>query len=100
MDTKLKADIAKSAVLTELLKREFRVFKPIGDRLPYDLALERGNILCRIQVKAAWLDRTNGLYAVDVRRAKTNRRVMRRDWMKTAILISQFCILKTAMCFT
>ncbi|MBU0759722.1 MAG: hypothetical protein KKC66_02385 [Candidatus Omnitrophica bacterium] len=34
MDTKLKADIAEAAVTTELLKRGFRVLKPIGDRLP------------------------------------------------------------------
>ena len=37
MDTKLKADIAESAVITELLKREFEVLKPYGDRLSYDL---------------------------------------------------------------
>ncbi len=79
MDTKLKADIAESAVVTELLKREFRVLKPVGDRLPYDLALDLGGTLCRIQVKSAWLDRSKNLYAVDVRRTKTNRRVMRRD---------------------
>ncbi len=40
MDTKLKADIGESAVLTELLKRGFNVLKPVGDRLPYDLAID------------------------------------------------------------
>ena len=78
MDTKLKADIAESAVVTELLKRGFRVLKPVGDRLPYDLALDLSERLCRIQVKAAWFDRRKELYAVDARRTKTNRRVMRR----------------------
>ena len=78
MDTKLKADIAESAVVTELLKRGFRVLKPVGDRLPYDLALDLGGRLCRLQVKAAWFDRKKELYAVDARRTKTNRRVMRR----------------------
>ncbi|MBI4227570.1 MAG: endonuclease [Candidatus Omnitrophica bacterium] len=78
MDTKLKADIAESAVVTELLKRGFRVLKPVGDRLPYDLALDLGERLCRLQVKAAWFDRKKELYAVDARRTKTNRRVMRR----------------------
>ena len=78
MDTKLKADIAESAVLTELLKREFKVLRPVGDRLPYDLALDLGDRLCRIQVKAAWFDRSKGMYAVDARRTKTNRRVMLR----------------------
>ena len=34
MDTKLKADISESAVTTELLRRGFKVLKPVGDRLP------------------------------------------------------------------
>ena len=79
MDTKLKADIAEAAVLTELLKRNFRVLKPVGDRLPYDLALEIEGKLCRIQVKSAWFDRSKEIYSVDSRRTKTNRRVMRRE---------------------
>ena len=33
MDTKLKADIAESAVTTEL--KEVRVLHPVGDRLAY-----------------------------------------------------------------
>ncbi|PIQ83036.1 MAG: endonuclease [Candidatus Omnitrophica bacterium CG11_big_fil_rev_8_21_14_0_20_64_10] len=78
MDTKLKADIAESAVVTELLKRGFRVLRPVGDRLPYDLALDLQSRLCRIQVKSAWFDRSSGSYAVDARRTKTNRRAMRR----------------------
>lgn len=48
MDTKLKADIAESAVVTELLKRGFKVLKPIGDRLPYDLAIDSNEKLLRI----------------------------------------------------
>jgi hypothetical protein len=79
MDTKLKADIAESAVVTALLKRGLRVLKPIGDRLPYDLAVDLAGRVCRIQVKAAWFDRSKELYAVDVRRTKTNRRRMRRE---------------------
>ncbi len=79
METKLKADIAESAVVTELLKRGFRVLKPVGDRLPYDLALDCSDRFLRIQVKSAWLDRTEGTYTVDSRRTKTNRRRMLRD---------------------
>ena len=77
MDTKLKADIAESAVITELLKRGFRVLKPIGDRLPYDLALDINGKLLKVQVKSAWL-RKNAYY-VDTRRTKTNRRQMLRE---------------------
>jgi len=79
MDTKLIADVAESAVVTELLKRGFRVLRPIGDRLPYDLALDCDGVLLRIQVKSAWYERSKDLYTVDVRRTKTNRRQMRRD---------------------
>ena len=75
-DTKLKADIAEHAILTKLLQRGFRVLKPVGDRFPYDLAVDLNGKLLRLQVKSAW--RSNGLYMVDSRRTKTNRRQMRR----------------------
>jgi hypothetical protein len=79
VDTKLKADIAESAVVTELLKRGFRVLTPVGDRLPYDLTIDCDGRLLRIQVKCAWYDRSKDLYTVDARRTKTNRRHMRRE---------------------
>jgi len=72
MDTKLKADIAESAVVTELLKRGFKVLKPFGDRLPYDLGIDNDGKLIKIQVKSAWHYR--GAYKVDARITKTNRR--------------------------
>ena len=79
MDTKLKADVAESAVTTELLRRGFRVLKPVGDRLPYDLALDVDGKLIRLQVKSAWYESSKRLYTVDARRTKTNRRRMVRD---------------------
>ncbi len=78
MDTKLKADIAESVVVTELLKRGFNVLKPVGDRLPYDLAIDISGKLLRIQVKSAWFYR--GAYKVDARMTKTNRREMIRKY--------------------
>jgi len=78
MDTKLKADIAESAVITELLKRGFNVLKPVGDRLPYDLAIDVKGKLIRIQVKSAWFYK--GAYKVDARITKTNRRIMIRKY--------------------
>jgi len=78
MDTKLKADIAESAVTTELLKRGFRVLQPIGDRLAYDLGVDHKDRLLRIQVKSAWFNAKNNCYVVDGRRTKTNRRRMLR----------------------
>jgi len=80
MDTKLKADIAESAVVTELLKRGFRVLKPEGDRLPYDLAIDVNGKLLKLQVKSAWFRK--GAYFVDSRRTKTNRRRMIRQRYK------------------
>lgn len=79
MDTKLKSDIAEYSVITELLKRGFNVLKPIGDRLPYDLVNEKAGRFIKIQVKCAWYDKNKKLYAVDVRRTKTNRRQMVRN---------------------
>ena len=78
MDTKLKADIAESAVITELLSRGHKVLRPVGDRLPYDLAVDDDGQLIRIQVKSAWFDSKKKLHLVDVRRTKTNRRKMLR----------------------
>jgi len=78
MDTKLKADIAESAVTTELLKRGFRVLQPVGDRLAYDLGVDLDGKLLRIQVKSAWFDAKAKCYVVDARRTKTNRRRMLR----------------------
>ena len=75
-DTKLKADIAEFAVTTELLRRGFKVLKPLGDRLPYDLAIDKeGHLIC-LQIKSAW--QRNRTYFVDNRRTKTNRRQMLR----------------------
>ena len=79
MDTKLKADIAESAVTTELLKRGFKVLKPVGDRLSYDLAVDLDGRLVRIQVKSAWYSAKAKCYVVDARRTKTNRRRMLRQ---------------------
>jgi len=78
MDTKLKADIAESAVTTELLKRGFKVLQPIGDRLSYDLGVDFQGRLLRIQVKSAWFNVKHDSYVVDGRRTKTNRRRMLR----------------------
>lgn len=80
MDTKLKADIAESAVITELLKRGFNVLKPYGDRLPYDIAIACNSGLLRIQVKSAWIDKRHNRYVVDTRQTKTNRRKMLRKY--------------------
>ena len=77
MDTKLKADIAEYAVIARLLKLGLKVLRPVGDRLPYDLAVDLDGKLIRLQVKSAW--KQNGAHIVDSRRTKTNRRRMVRS---------------------
>lgn len=84
MDTKLKSDIAESAVTTELLKRSFRVLRPVGDRLSYDLGIDLEGKLVRIQVKRAWYNKRARYYTVDARRTKTNRRRMLRQCYKAS----------------
>jgi hypothetical protein len=80
MNTKLKGDIAEQAVILFALKKGWGVLKPFGDRLAYDLVFDINNKLIRTQVKAAWLSPKTENYVVDVRRTKTNRRIMRRSY--------------------
>jgi len=79
MDTKLKADVAEFALIVELLKRNYHVLKPVGDRLAYDVAIERNGRWAKIQVKHAWFSQSKSMYMVDARRTKTNRRHMLRS---------------------
>jgi len=79
MDTKAKGDIAEQATLLEFLKRGYDALQPIGDRLPYDLVVTKNNTFVRIQVKSAWYDKSSMNYQIDVRRTKTNRRVMKQE---------------------
>jgi len=76
MNTKEKGDIAEYAVVAEALKRGFNVLIPIGDRLPYDLVIERNGKFIRIQVKWAWKDNSKdsgeNSYAVSTRKSHTN----------------------------
>ncbi len=60
-------------------KKGFNVLKPVGDRLPYDLALDLNGRLLRIQVKHAWYCADAECHIVDVRRSKTNRRILEVD---------------------
>lgn len=82
MDTKLKGDIAEQAAVLHALKRGWGVLKPIGDRLPYDLAFDVEGTVIKIQVKYAWFDQPSSNYVVDNRRTKTNRRLMLREAYK------------------
>jgi len=79
MSTKLKGDIAEQAAILKLLELGWGVSKPIGDRMPYDLIVDILGKLVKVQVKGAWFDSKGQSYITDVRRTKTNRRVMLRE---------------------
>jgi len=82
MNTKLRGDIAEQAAILQALKRGWGVLKPVGDRLPYDLAFDVEGLLVKVQAKCAWFDKVRGNYVVDNRRTKTNRRIMLRGAYK------------------
>lgn len=71
--TKQKGDIAEYRVIAELLKQGFNVLIPCGDRLRYDLAIDKDGRLIRIQVKQAWYYEKSRCHIVDIRRSQTNR---------------------------
>ena len=65
------------------------VLRPVGDRLPYDVAIEREGKLVRIQVKSAWYHDHTSSWHVDTRRCQTNRRV----YKQTKYLVEDFDLL-------
>lgn len=79
MSTKLKGDIAEQAAIMKILELGWGIAKPIGDRLPYDLIADFSGRLVKLQVKCAWFNEKNQCYVIDVRRTKTNRRIMLRE---------------------
>ena len=82
MSTKLKGDIAEQAAILRLLELGWGVSKPFGDRLPYDLITDINGRLVKLQVKSAWFNAHDHNFCVDVRRTKTNRRVIKRSLYK------------------
>lgn len=73
MSTKLNGDIAEQIVILEALKRGFGVSVPIGNRLRYDLILDKNGNLYRIQVKKAYKSGYK-TYIVNTKRTCTNRK--------------------------
>ena len=55
MDTIRRGNAAEAAVLNALIRADLLVFVPFGDGSPYDLLVETGHELIRVQVKCARL---------------------------------------------
>jgi hypothetical protein len=56
MNRKAKGDVSEAAILTHLLKSGKSVSIPWGDNQPYDLIVDNGDMLLRVQCKTGWID--------------------------------------------
>lgn len=54
MNTKQVGDTSESLVLAELTRRGYQVSVPFGDNDRYDLVVDDGDALYRVQVKTGW----------------------------------------------
>lgn len=73
MDKKLKGDISETAVIAKCTRLGFGVSVPVGDRFTYDLIVDNGLRLIKIQVKSIYLASNGSLKCAGARRTLTNR---------------------------
>jgi len=57
-----RGNVSESIVMTAYVKAGFMVSVPFGAGAPYDLIVDTGNRLCKIQVKTGWLRKGCILY--------------------------------------
>jgi hypothetical protein len=57
MKTATRGNAAEARILAEFVKRGFDVLVPFGSGQPYDLAVDLGESMLRVQCKTAWLKR-------------------------------------------
>lgn len=55
MGTATKGNAAEARLLAELVGRGYDVLVPFGGGQPYDLALDLGDLVLKVQCKTAWL---------------------------------------------
>lgn len=56
MSTKTVGDASEAAILSAFIQRGYAVSIPFGDNDPYDLVVDTGEALLRVQVKTGWLE--------------------------------------------
>ena len=78
MNNKQKGTLYESMFKTEALKREIAVSAPEGDYLPYDVIVDNGKKLLRIQIKGTGSKQTSG-YKVKVEKGNSPSRKRERD---------------------
>jgi hypothetical protein len=76
MNTRQKGDYSEVVVLSELLRRNFRVAIPYGNSQGYDLVVLSGNCWKSIQVKTAYRrgSRKNRIYVDTIRGTSLNKK--------------------------
>lgn len=57
MHSAARGNAAEAAILAAFIKRDYFVLIPFGDGQPYDLAVDLGTRILRVQCKRAWSDR-------------------------------------------
>lgn len=82
MNTKQIGDIAEKATQLKCLLNQWEIAIPNGDRVPYDLIVDTGTKLVKIQVKCLTTTTRYGNYAVGVRRIRLNNRSQKIKWYK------------------
>lgn len=67
MNTKERGDVALSNAIRSYISSGYEVLLPIGNRRDYDLVVERGGLLHKVQVKYAGLYKDCGSCKVGLR---------------------------------
>lgn len=71
--TKQKGDIAESYFIATAIEKGYEILKPFGDRKPYDLVIDTGNKLYKIQVKYARYDKKSTRHWAKVTRSNSHK---------------------------
>jgi len=92
MHTKDKGDIAEIATVFNALKRGWSVSKPVGENQRYDLILDNGEQLIRVQCKSAKLEKNNIISASLTRMTRRKDKYQRERYTKNEIdAFSLYC---------
>jgi hypothetical protein len=67
MATATRGNAAEARVLAEFITRGFDVLVPFGSGQPYDLAVDIGDRLLKVQCKTAWLAANEGCFIFNCR---------------------------------
>ncbi len=67
MNTKMKGDLAVGQAINYYIKNNYEVCLPIGNKRHYDLIIERGGKIKRVQVKFAGLYKSKNQCRVGLR---------------------------------